>query len=34
MPMRTDSDDAAGKTVPPQFTADLKAPAPVLQAVA
>ena len=34
MPMRTDSDDVTGKTVPAAFTADLKAPAPVLQAVA
>jgi DNA polymerase-3 subunit beta len=34
MPMRTDADGVTGKTVPPEFTADLAAPAPVLQAVA
>lgn len=34
MPMRTDADNGAGKTVPAAFTADLKAPAPALQAVA
>lgn len=34
MPMKTDADGVTGASVPPQFTADLKASPPSLQAVA